>query len=199
MNKSYNPFFHRNRIAALYTLLGISVIGTSPVLAGNSPAPNNAVQSSQKNGTVTGTVTDADGNPLIGVTVIVKGTTNGVTTDIDGKFQLHVTSGDELVISYIGMKTIRQKINGFAPLKIVMNEDAHVMDEVVVTGYGNVKKSSYTGAASIMSTEKQKDLPVISMTQMMEANMPGVSLLNGNGTPGSNTSIRIRGYHFGFQ
>lgn len=194
MNKSYNPFFHRNRIAALYTLLGISVIGTSPVLAGNSPAPNNAVQSSQKNGTVTGTVTDTDGNPLIGVTVIVKGTTNGVTTDIDGKFQLHVTSGDELIISYIGMKTIRQKINGFAPLKIVMNEDAHVMDEVVVTGYGNVKKSSYTGAASIMSTEKQKDLPVISMTQMMEANMPGVSLLNGNGTPGSNTSIRIRGY-----
>lgn len=131
--------------------------------------------------------------PVIGASVVVKGGRNlGVITDYEGRFSLKVDEGAMLRFSYIGMKA--QELPARAEMTVRLESDTEVLDEVVVTGYGNVKKSSYTGSASVMSTDKQKDLPVVSITQMMEGNLSGVNILNNSGQPGSGTSIRIRGY-----
>lgn len=141
---------------------------------------------------VNGTVLGIDNQePVIGATVLVVGSKTGTVTDMDGKFSLKVPAGATLQVSFIGMRM--EKIKAKPEMLIYLHPDSELLEEVVVTGYGNVSKSSYTGAASILSTEKQRDLPVISVTQMMEANLPGVSLSSASGTPGSNTSIRIRG------
>lgn len=78
-------------------------------------------------------------------------------------------------------------------LNVIMEDDSRVIEEVVVTGYGDFKKSSYTGSASVVNMDKMKSLPVVSVTQMLEANLPGVSLYSNSGQPGSNVSMRIRG------
>lgn len=141
---------------------------------------------------VNGTVLGIDNQePVIGATVLVVGSKTGTVTDMDGKFSLKVPAGATLQVSFIGMRM--EKIKAKPEMIIYLHPDSELLEEVVVTGYGNVSKSSYTGAASILSTEKQRDLPVISVTQMMEANLPGVSMSSASGTPGSNTSIRIRG------
>lgn len=141
---------------------------------------------------VNGTVLGIDNQePVIGATVLVVGSKTGTVTDMDGKFSLKVPAGATLQVSFIGMRM--EKIKAKPEMLIYLHPDSELLEEVVVTGYGNVSKSSYTGAASILSTEKQRDLPVISVTQMMEANLPGVSMSSASGTPGSNTSIRIRG------
>ena len=141
---------------------------------------------------VNGTVLGIDNQePVIGATVLVVGSKTGTVTDMDGKFSLKVPADATLQVSFIGMRM--EKVKAKPEMIIYLHPDSELLEEVVVTGYGNVSKSSYTGAASILSTEKQRDLPVISVTQMMEANLPGVSLSSASGTPGSNTSIRIRG------
>lgn len=134
-----------------------------------------------------------NGEPVIGASVVVQGSRNmGVITNFEGRFSLKVDEGATLKFSYIGMKPAEMPAR--AEMTVYLESNAEVLDEVVVTGYGNVKKSSYTGSASVMSTEKQKDLPVVSITQMMEGNLSGVNILNNSGTPGASTSIRIRGY-----
>ena len=141
---------------------------------------------------VNGTVLGIDNQePVIGATVLVVGSKTGTVTDMDGKFSLKVPADATLQVSFIGMRM--EKVKAKPEMIIYLHPDSELLEEVVVTGYGNVSKSSYTGAASILSTEKQRDLPVISVTQMMEANLPGVSMSSASGTPGSNTSIRIRG------
>ena len=141
---------------------------------------------------VNGTVLGIDNQePVIGATILVVGSHTGTVTDMDGKFSLKVPADATLQVSFIGMRM--EKVKAKPEMIIYLHPDSELLEEVVVTGYGNVSKSSYTGAASILSTEKQRDLPVISVTQMMEANLPGVSLSSASGTPGSNTSIRIRG------
>lgn len=166
-----------------------------PLMAANDYAavPGNAMQ---QEATVKGTVVGSDGMPLPGVTVKLKGTTIGTATDADGIFQIKVSNRQKAVLefSYIGMKPKEVKVEGKDNLLIEMEDDNSLLEEVVVTGYGNVKKTSYTGSASVLNTDKHKDLPVVSMTQMMEANMPGVRLITSNGSPGSNTSIRVRGF-----
>lgn len=141
---------------------------------------------------VNGTVLGIDNQePVIGATILVVGSHTGTVTDMDGKFSLKVPADATLQVSFIGMRM--EKVKAKPEMIIYLHSDSELLEEVVVTGYGNVSKSSYTGAASILSTEKQRDLPVISVTQMMEANLPGVSMSSASGTPGSNTSIRIRG------
>ena len=141
---------------------------------------------------VNGTVLGIDNQePVIGATILVVGSHIGTVTDMDGKFSLKVPADATLQVSFIGMRM--EKVKAKPEMIIYLHPDSELLEEVVVTGYGNVSKSSYTGAASILSTEKQRDLPVISVTQMMEANLPGVSMSSASGTPGSNTSIRIRG------
>lgn len=149
---------------------------------------------------IEGVVHDANGKPLPGTHISIKSLNVGCATDVNGHYSLTVPRKGKYTILYtfVGMSSHTQEVNvttGRLTLPVVtLHEEHSLLDEVVVTGYGNVKKSAYTGSASVLETDKQKDLPVISITQMMEANLPGVSMLNASGAPGSNTSIRIRGY-----
>ena len=142
---------------------------------------------------VSGVVKDAKGQPLPGVAVVVKGTTIGVSTNVDGRFVISTSPNNVLQFRFLGMKDVDMSIPENCHLDVVMEEAVEVIDEVVVTGYGNFKKSSYTGSASVLSTGQLQSLPVVSVTQMLEANVPGISLSSSSGQPGSNVSMRVRG------
>ena len=148
----------------------------------------------QQKTTLTGTVLDETGEPIIGANILVKGTTNGTTTDLDGHFSLDVDRiPATLIISYIGYDKQEIKATAGKILKVVMAPDNNVMEEVVVTGYGTFKKSAYAGSASTVKTGELKDLPVVSFSSLLEGNAPGVQVTSSSGQPGASTSIRIRG------
>ena len=144
---------------------------------------------------VTGVVKDVMGEPLIGANVVEKGrSTNGVITDFNGKFTLEVDESASLVVSYIGYLAQDIPTKGKGDFHIVLKEDANTLDEVVVTGYGDFKKATYTGSAFVLTTEKLEALPVVSVGQMIESNIPGISVVAGTSSqPGAKTTLRVRG------
>ena len=144
---------------------------------------------------VTGVVKDVMGEPLIGANVVEKGrSTNGVITDFNGKFTLEVDESASLVVSYIGYLAQDIPTKGKGDFHIILKEDANTLDEVVVTGYGDFKKATYTGSASVLTTEKLEALPVVSVGQMIESNIPGISVVAGTSSqPGAKTTLRVRG------
>ena len=119
----------------------------------NTYAEVDRSQTAMQTVTVKGTVLDANSEPIIGASVLMKGTTNGTITDIDGNFILSNVNPGTLVISYIGYKTKEVNVNGSAPVKITLQEDSEVLDEVVVVGYGTQKKSSLTGAVAVVGAK----------------------------------------------
>lgn len=144
---------------------------------------------------VTGVVKDVMGEPLIGANVVEKGrSTNGVITDFNGKFTLEVDESASLVVSYIGYLAQDILTKGKGDFHIILKEDTNTLDEVVVTGYGDFKKATYTGSASVLTTEKLEALPVVSVGQMIESNIPGISVVAGTSSqPGAKTTLRVRG------
>ena len=142
---------------------------------------------------VTGTVTSAeDGEPIIGASVIVKGTTTGTVTDFDGKFELTVpSSAKTLEISYVGMTTKEEAIK--PTMKIVLETSALNLDEVMVVAYGTAKKSSFTGSAAVVKSEDLAKIQTSDITKALEGQVAGVQLTNSNGQPGEGSKIRIRG------
>lgn len=136
-----------------------------------------------------------DGEPLIGATVSVKGDeAHGVVTDIDGKYSLKVDAGDRvLTFAYLGMKTLEVRIPKDGRLDVRLRSESMNLDEVVVTGYGNFSKSSFTGSANTLKAEMMKDIPVMSVEQKLQGMTTGVSISGSSGQPGSNQTIRIRG------
>lgn len=144
---------------------------------------------------VTGVVKDVMGEPLIGANVVEKGrSTNGVITDFNGKFTLEVDESASLVVSYIGYLAQDIPTKGKGDFHIILKEGTNTLDEVVVTGYGDFKKATYTGSASVLTTEKLEALPVVSVGQMIESNIPGISVVAGTSSqPGAKTTLRVRG------
>ena len=144
---------------------------------------------------VTGVGKDVMGEPLIGANVVEKGrSTNGVITDFNGKFTLEVDESASLVVSYIGYLAQDIPTKGKGDFHIILKEDTNTLDEVVVTGYGDFKKATYTGSASVLTTEKLEALPVVSVGQMIESNIPGISVVAGTSSqPGAKTTLRVRG------
>lgn len=146
--------------------------------------------------TVTGTITDGtDGSPLIGANVLVKGTGTGSIADINGKFSVSVPTGkDVLVISCIGYK--QQEITlkaGQKVVNVVMKEDSELLDEVVVVGYGTMKKSDLSGASVSMGEDKIKGSIITNLDQSLQGRAAGVTAVTTSGAPGSSSSIRVRG------
>ena len=167
-------------------LCAITLLGYSPVTyaaGGSSPLP--AVQQAKK---ITGTVTDAMG-PVIGASVVVKGTTNGVATDFDGNFTLSVNQGQTIVVSYIGYITKEVKIDGRSNYQITLEEDKKVLDEVVVVGYGTMKKSDLSGSSSSINEQSLKGTVVTSLDQTLQGRATGVTAVTTSGAPGSSSSI----------
>ncbi len=141
-----------------------------------------------------GVVVDQNGIPVIGANVLVKGTTVGSITDMDGNFVLeNVSESSVLLISYIGYVTKEVKVGDQTMLKIVLQEDQQTLNEVVVVGYGTMKKSDITGAISSVSQEKLTAQPVANVSSALQGLATGVSVTSNSGSPGSSSTIRIRG------
>ena len=143
---------------------------------------------------ISGKVTDASGEVLIGVTVTAQGTTDGTSTDIDGNFSLEAASDAVLEVSYIGFEKQMIPVNGQSMLYITLAIDAEVLDEVVVIGYGTVKKSDITGSVSSVKNEEINAFPLLNAGQALQGRAAGVAVQTQNGgEPGANIRIRVRG------
>ena len=163
---------------------------SSSLYAGNSTSPEpTAVQQTKK---ITGTVTDAMG-PVIGASVVIKGTSNGVATDFDGNFTLNASQGQTIVISYIGYITKEIKVGAQAHYDVTLEEDKKVLDEVVVVGYGTMKKSDLAGASFTMDEKALKGSNITNIDQSFQGRVTGVTAVQTSGAPGSSSSIRVRG------
>ena len=141
--------------------------------------------------TASGQVLDAQKEPLIGVSVQEKGTTNGAITDLDGNFTLTVRSNATLIFSYVGYKSQEQKAS--RQMKVTLQEDNEVLEEVVVIGYGSVKRKDVTTAISTVSTKDLDVRPIVSAGQAIQGKAAGISVIQPSGTPGGEMSIRVRG------
>ncbi len=144
---------------------------------------------------VTGTVIDPTGEPLIGVSVQVKGAKQGAITDFDGNFKLaDVPEGSTLVFSYIGYVTQEARVRGDnSPLKITLREDTQSLEEVVVIGYGSVKKKDITGSVATVGNEALMAVPVASAVEAMQGKLAGVRITTTEGSPDAEMTIRVRG------
>ena len=171
---------------------GLSLCYSPQILAapggGESPLPTE-VQQAKK---ITGVVSDAAG-PVIGASVVVKGTSNGAATDLDGRFSLNVQPGQTLVISYIGYITKEVKVGAQSHYDITIEEDRNSLEEVVVVGYGTMKKSDLSGSSASIGEAALKGSVITSLDQSLQGHATGVTAVTTSGAPGSSSSIRVRG------
>lgn len=147
-----------------------------------------------QNFTISGKVTDAEGQPLIGATVVLAGAQAGTVTDIEGKFQLNTDSNEGvLIVSYIGYQNKEVQIDGQTQLTIAMTNSSSLLDEVVVVGYGTQEKEDVTGSISSVKGDDLRNLPVSGASQALQGRAAGVQVVRNGGAPGDGGSIRIRG------
>jgi len=162
-----------------------SFLGTKEEVRSNAPLPQH---------TVSGTITDKDGAPLPGTNILEKGTTNGTQTDFDGNFSLSVADENAvLVISYIGFGTKEVAVASQTTINVVLEEDAAGLDEVVIIGYGQVRKKDLTGSVSKVGGDDLANLPAARVDQTLQGRASGVQVSAISGAPGAATTIRIRG------
>lgn len=140
---------------------------------------------------VKGIVKDTTGEPIIGANVIVKGTTNGTITDFDGNFLLNANKGDIIIISFIGYRS--QEAQAATSMNIILKDDTELLDEVVVIGYGSVKKDDLSGSVVAIKAEEMNKGAVTSPQELIMGKVPGLSVSQGDGAPGAGSTIRIRG------
>jgi TonB-linked SusC/RagA family outer membrane protein len=147
---------------------------------------------SQTGQTATGKVEDQSGNPIVGVTVISG--QSATTTDSEGAFSLrNVAANGVISFNYLGMVSTQMTYQG-EPLKVVMQSDAIAMDDIIVTGFGTIRKSAFAGSAASVTTDKFKDVPVGNATSLLSGTMAGVTVSNAAGGPGELNEIRVRGF-----
>lgn len=144
-------------------------------------------------GQLSGTVLSSeDGLPVVGASVVAEGTGQGAATNIDGLFTLAVPPGTQLTVSYIGM--IPKKVKATPGMKIMLDPDEQMLDEVMVIAFGQAKKSAFTGSAAVVGSEKLAESQVTSVTNALAGAVPGLQLTSNNGDPSSTSTIRIRGF-----
>ncbi|GBU07751.1 SusC/RagA family TonB-linked outer membrane protein [Bacteroidales bacterium] len=153
----------------------------------------NKKQESDKTEKVTGIVKDENGEPVIGASVVVKGTSNGTITDLEGKFSIEIPENAILQISYLGYNSQDVPMRGKKTVSIKLIEDTKALDEVVVVGYGTQRKINVTGAIQSISAKDMEGLPVAQISQQLQGKLSGVQILQGSGKPGEGMSMRIRG------
>ncbi len=142
---------------------------------------------------ITGTVIDESGVPVAGANILVKGTTKGAVTDFDGKFSITASSGDVLEVSYVGYVTQSITLTGQNDITITITEDAALLDEVVVIGYGTAKRSDITEAVTQVTSKSFEEQPVIRVEEALQGRTAGVTVARSNGSPGAGAKIRVRG------
>ena len=179
--------YSKKTLLAVLFAIGLSGY-SSPLHAAGGSSPLAVQQTKQ----ITGTVSDAMG-PVIGASVVIKGTSTGAATDFDGNFTLNASQGQTLVVSYIGYLTKEVKIDGRSVYEITLEEDKKVLDEVVVVGYGTMKKSDISGASVSLGEKAVKGSIITSLDQSLQGRAAGVTAVSTSGAPGSSSSIRVRG------
>jgi TonB-linked SusC/RagA family outer membrane protein len=177
-------------IAALCSLAVLSV-APQAFAAGNAGADAPGQQAQQPK-RITGVVSDAMG-PVIGASVAVKGTSNGTSTDNDGRFSLNVSPGQTLVVTYVGYLAKEVKVGQQNNYDIFIEEDQQLLDEVVVVGYGTMKKSDISGSSVSLGESAVKGSIITSLDQSLQGRAAGVTAVQTSGAPGSSSSIRVRG------
>ncbi|GHT62365.1 SusC/RagA family TonB-linked outer membrane protein [Bacteroidia bacterium] len=179
-----------------FKIFGISTFllfaGNFLVFAGEKTEKNAIEQQQTKR--ITGTVTDKNGEPLIGATVNVTGTTNGVSTDTDGKFSLNVGTNATLQVNYIGYISLKITVGNQTNIPIILEEDTQQLKEIVVVAFGTAKKEAFTGSAGIVGAENIQLSQQSNVIQSLAGRVAGVQLSNESGQFGSSPSILVRGY-----
>lgn len=190
--KSLNGFTRHLYVAKSFLVLALLTLGLVPVDAVNTASNDvDGMTVSQQNRTVTGVVADNTGEAVIGANVVIKGTTNGTITDLDGRFTLNnVPQNAVLLVSYIGYKNTEVNVGSQSNVSITLMEDAEVLDEVVVVGYGIQKKVNLTGAITSVKTEELTGRTNVNLLQSLQGTAPGVTVIS---RPGQTPSINIRG------
>ena len=149
---------------------------------------------SAQNVTVKGTVKDKTGETVIGASVVEKGnTTNGTITDIDGNYSLNVPSNATLVFSFVGMKSYEIAVKGQTTINVTMEDDSQALEEVVVIGYGSVKRKDLTGSVATVNSDVLAAVPVANATEALQGKMAGVQITTTEGSPDADMTIRVRG------
>ncbi len=172
--------------------LGFLMCGTAVSAAINSPtSPNYNVEVAKTH--VEGVVVDANGAPLIGVSVVQDGTSNGFVTDMDGHFSLSVPVNSTLKISYVGYETQYVTVKDQKNLRIVLREDSKALSEVVVVGYGTIRKADLAGSVSVLGSKSFKDQPLTRAADALQGRVSGVNVEN-SGIPGGAIKIRVPKY-----
>lgn len=187
----------KNLLKKILPDIGAGTLAVLSGLAVGAPGayaePVHQQSASQQTGTIKGVVAGADGEPLIGATVKVKGSKGGTMTDIDGGFSLKAAIGATLQVSYVGYKTLEVKATS-SDLKITLQEDNEVLDEVVVVGYGSQKKASLTGAVSTLDTKIVQDKSVSTPLAALQGQIPGMVVTRSSSAPGREEwGYKIRG------
>ncbi len=143
--------------------------------------------------TVTGTVSDANGTPLLGVNVLIKGTNTGASTDFDGQYEIRAEDSNVIVFSYVGFEEKEELIGSRTQIDVTLTESAEGLDEVIVIGYGAQLKEDISGSVSTVNVEEIENIPQVGIDQLMQGRAAGVSITKNSGQPGSAVSVRIRG------
>ena len=169
------------------------IIGSSNAMANQTASGSSyKVTEQMQIQTVTGVVVDANGEPIIGASVVEKGTTNGIVTDMDGKFSLNVKVGTTLQITFVGYQP--QDVKATKSMKVVLKEDNELLDEVVVVGYGTQKKANLTGAVSTVDVSKTLEArPQSDVSKALQGVVPGLTITNTSGKLNSKPTMTIRG------
>ena len=177
------------KVTALPMALFFSALAVAPFFGGQAYA---AVEATQQQATIKGTVIDSNGEPVIGASVVIEGTTTGTITDIDGVFMLNCQPGTKLQISFIGYTT--KTVPAKADMKVVMEDDSQMLQEVQVVAYGVQKKVTVTGAISSVGSEELTRTPVSSVNNVLGGQMTGLTTVQYSGEPGSDAAdIFVRG------
>ncbi|MDE6741048.1 MAG: SusC/RagA family TonB-linked outer membrane protein [Muribaculaceae bacterium] len=153
-----------------------------------------AIPAFAQNIDVSGTVVDVEGEPLIGATVMIAGTSNGTATDLDGNYSLkNVPSKGKIIFSYIGYNSLEVDVKGQSKIDVVLTDNAELLEEVVVVGYGVMKRSDLTGAVSTVGTEKLNSKGAASILEALQGTTPGVSITKSTGRTNGSINVEIRG------
>jgi len=179
---------YKSGFLSLLLCLGIQVIS-----ANATTNTSDTMEIEKPQATVTGTVTDEQGTPLPGTSVVEKGTTNGTQTDFDGNFTLEVDSNATLVFSYIGFKAQEISVSGNSVINATLSEDAAALEEVVVIGYSTQTRGDLTGSVASVDMSEATKQPLVNVAEALEGRVTGVSITNA-GAPGGNPVVRIRGF-----
>ena len=189
LNKFFKVFCHKSIISMQFTIL-LSIIFAWNVSANDVPKAEEMLQGI----TITGTVTDNTGESLPGVNIVVKGTLVGTVTGFDGKYQITVPNADAvLVFSFMGYQTREVVVGNQTQINVELTDDASQLEEVIVVGYGSVRKKDLTGSVGSLRAKDIGNVSVVHVEQMIQGRIAGVDVINNSGLPGVGTTIKIRG------